>query len=268
MVYKSEPKVRRVVANLDGESDGGNDANEEDSISSSKSGKRLNNNNILVHTVQQPKTKTRSKINGLTIDIPKQVDANNVDKTSNVDDDDEFDVHEYVNLVDCQRYREEMSHHSSVVGSNPVLHFPNVIGYASTQHILALYGNPRTPLLPDHYQQHPQQGASAPHHHLHARLSGLLSPTERYTKTLSNGDLRHHYQPNLAAKFGANPHNHSHHAVATNNRRACSTLDISDQRSSRHLRHHTATSYRTSRTAFNFENIKTPLNLSTNDVVY
>ena len=27
--------------------------------------------------------------------------------------------------------------------------FPNVIGYASTQRILELYGNPHTPLLPD-----------------------------------------------------------------------------------------------------------------------
>ncbi len=27
--------------------------------------------------------------------------------------------------------------------------FPNVVGYASTQRILELYGNPHTPLLPD-----------------------------------------------------------------------------------------------------------------------
>ena len=27
--------------------------------------------------------------------------------------------------------------------------FPNIIGYASTQRILELYGNPHTPLLPD-----------------------------------------------------------------------------------------------------------------------
>jgi hypothetical protein len=43
-------------------------------------------------------------------------------------------VHEYVNLVDCQRYREELSsRHPALAGSNPFLHFPNVIGYASTQ---------------------------------------------------------------------------------------------------------------------------------------
>jgi hypothetical protein len=94
------------------------------------------------------KKKTRSrKSNGLTIDIPKSDDDAKTSET-NVDED-TFDVHEYVNLVDCQRYREEMSaRRATLAGSNPYLHFPNVIGYASTQHILALYGNPRTPLLP------------------------------------------------------------------------------------------------------------------------
>ena len=194
------------------------------------------------------------KGHGLTIDTHNMstVDENDV----------EVDLHEYVNLVDCQRYRDEMSR-STMVGSNPVLHFPNVIGYASTQHILALYGNPRTPLLPDHYQQQ-QGGVVAPHMHLQSKLSGLLSPTERYSKTLSNGDLRSHHiasTQNLAGKF--------HSQIASGNRRASSTLDISENR--RHMRHlHATSNYRatTTRNTFNFDNIKTPLNLSSTDVVY
>ena len=168
---------------------------------------------------------------------------------------------------------------STIAGSNPILHFPNIIGYASTQHILALYGNPRTPLLPDHYQPHyhqqqqqqQQQGTLAPHQQLQSRLSGLLSPAERYTKTLSNGDLRnhHHIGSTLAGKFDFGRQTQPTHGP---NRRACSTLDISDhhrvtQRQLRHSGVMTSSSARP-RNAFNFENVRSPLNLSTNDVVY
>ncbi len=160
LVYKSEPRVRRVVPSLDGdnpESDGLDGGTElDDSINSSTMSKNNNNsdnmsNDVSVQTKSSHKKKSRSKPKGLTIDIPS---TNDKSQMSTLDEQtDEIDFHEYVNLVDCQRYREEMSRSTNVIGSNPVLHFPNVIGYASTQHILALYGNPRTPLLPDHYAQ-------------------------------------------------------------------------------------------------------------------
>ena len=233
LVYKSEPRVRRVVPSLDGdnpESDGNGGTELDDSINSSTMSKNINSDKMStdasVQTKSAHKKKSRSKPKGLTIDIPS---TNVTDKSqmSTVDEQtDEVDFHEYVNLVDCQRYREEMSRSTNVIGSNPVLHFPNVIGYASTQHILALYGNPRTPLLPDHYgqQQHGVAGGNGtPHQPLQSKLSGLLSPTERYTKTLSNGDLRgnHHHHivsstQNLVPKFGSHHHQHAfrnHHQV-------------------------------------------------------
>ena len=37
--------------------------------------------------------------------------------------------------------------------------FPNVIGYASTQRILELYGNPHTPLLPDSGKERQGRGS-------------------------------------------------------------------------------------------------------------
>ena len=64
----------------------------------------------------------------------------------------ELALHDYVNLSECQQMLAIAS--ADVRGeeertvSPPGTRFPNVIGYASTQHILALYGNPRTPLLP------------------------------------------------------------------------------------------------------------------------
>jgi hypothetical protein len=75
----------------------------------------------------------------------------------------------------------------------------------------------------------------------------------------------------LAPKFGSG-HHQPHPASG---RRACSTLDISDHRAaSRQMRHatmatSTAASHHRTRTAFNFDNVaRSPLNLSTNDVVY
>jgi len=65
-------------------------------------------------------------------------------------------------------------------------------------------------------------GNGTPHHPLQSKLSGLLSPTERYTKTLSNGDLRGHHHhivsstQNLVPKFGSHHHQHAfrhHHQV-------------------------------------------------------
>ena len=120
-------------------------------------------------------------------------------------------------------------------------------------------------------KQQQQQGTLAPHQQLQSRLSGLLSPAERYTKTLSNGDLRnhHHIGSTLAGKFDFGRQTQPPHGP---NRRACSTLDISDhhrvtQRQLRHSGVMTSSSARP-RNAFNFENVRSPLNLSTNDVVY
>jgi hypothetical protein len=67
LVYKSEPKVRRVVPTADhDESDGNGD--EDDSIGSSDVGKRSSKS-------AGAKKRLRSKKNGLTIDIPKAGDS-------------------------------------------------------------------------------------------------------------------------------------------------------------------------------------------------
>ena len=73
----------------------------------------------------------------------------------------ELALHDYVNLAECQQMLAGVSVAAPLpnervaaptpnerVATPPGTQFPNVIGYASTQHILALYGNPRTPLLP------------------------------------------------------------------------------------------------------------------------
>ena len=86
-----------------------NDVNESDANADEDDS--INSSNVTVKN-KSNKKKTRSrKNNGLTIDIPKSENddgATTLASEANIEDD-SFDVHEYVNLVDCQRYRDEMT---------------------------------------------------------------------------------------------------------------------------------------------------------------
>lgn len=195
-----------------------------------------------------PKSRNLSKSNPLTIDIPS-TDISKIEEEN-----DDIDIHEYVNLVDIQRYREEVNPHQNAIGSNPILNFPNVIGYASTQHILALYGNPRTPLLPDYFQRGSTLGIHTQGSRALSRLSTVVpsSPMDNQSKTMSNSDLR---SQTILTRFSQNH---------VNNRRACSTLDISDQRAARQFRNHVPAS----RGNLTLDYHRPNRNIGSNDVVY
>merc|ERR1712029_151721 len=141
----------------------------------------------------------------------------------------ELALHDYVNLAECQ----QMMAAGDRVTTPPGTHFPNVIGYASTQHILALYGNPRTPLLPNqpavesqvnlahqlllnYHQQQQHPSLLAPINGvMNAAAAAAQSEIKRHqghpgrnTKTVSNLDLRQ------AAAF-VHSQNHGHAIAAS-----------------------------------------------------
>lgn len=201
---------------------------------------------------KSPKSRNLSKSNQLTIDIPSS-------DIAKIDEEHDVDIHEYVNLVDIQRYRDEAYPTQNFVGSNPLLNFPNVIGYASTQHILALYGNPRTPLLPDYFQRGSTSGLHTQVTKPLSRLTLPHSPMDNHTKTMSNSDLRSQHTNTLLTRFSQ--HNYGHPVT---NRRACSTLDISDHRAARHYRNHVPPS----RGNLTLDYHRPTRNIGSNDVVY
>ena len=193
MKYAEEPKVRRVnTPHEDQKSDSKKKVKKSSSKGHKRKRKALAAEKVKTHEpdhrpdslIRKRSLKNSTAPKDLRIELPE-----GKCQRENLGVKEELALHDYVNLEECQRLMALME-----AGNlrKPGSEFPNIIGYASTQHILAMYGNPKTPLLPNlKFFSTEHLGGKSRGQSLGQHLPvGIVNPQPRYTKTVSSLDLR------------------------------------------------------------------------------